>query len=158
MVLRYPGYRRQATKYLISCGVLLLLRFFWLPGFSARRYNTWDWTDCPGSLSFEPSCTAPSATIAQDIQIVIRTGGSEPQSRLRSQLSTILSQIPQRNVLIFSDMQEEIGSYHVQDVYADLSEQERASYPEFALYDTQLEYKKQEKDTRELQGGWDLGK
>lgn len=158
MVLRYPGYTRHATKYLISCGVLLLLCFFWLPGLPARRYNTWDWTGCPGSLPFEPSCTAPIATIAQDIQIVVRTGGSEPQSRLRSQLSTILSRIPQRNVLILSDMEEEIGSYHVRDVYADLSEQERASYPEFAMYDTQLEYQKQGRNTRKLQGGWDLGK
>lgn len=96
--------------------------------------------------------------IAQNIQVVIRTGGSEPQSRLRSQLSTILSRIPQRNVLIMSDMEEEIGSYRVHDVYADLSEQERANYPEFALYDMQLEYQKQGKDTRELQGGWTLGK
>jgi hypothetical protein len=55
-------------------------------------------------------------------------------------------------------MEEKIGSYHIQDVYADLSEQERAKYPEFALYDTQLEYQKQGGNTRELQGGWELGK
>lgn len=57
-----------------------------------------------------------------------------------------------------SDMEEKIGPYRVHDVYADLSAQERASYPEFALYDTQLEYQNQGKDTRELQGGWELGK
>lgn len=96
--------------------------------------------------------------IAQNIKVVIRTGGSEPQSRLRSQLSTVLSKIPQGNVLIMSDMEEKIGSYRVHNVYADLSEEERANYPEFALYDKQLEYQKQGGDTRELQGGWALGK
>ncbi|RFU34457.1 hypothetical protein B7463_g1835, partial [Scytalidium lignicola] len=98
------------------------------------------------------------ATIAQDIQIVVKTGGSEPQSRLRYQLATVLSKIPRQNVLIFSDLEEQVGSYHVRDVYADLSEQERANYPEFALYDALQEYKQQGKDTRELQGGWDLAK
>lgn len=150
---------RRAIRYLIPCViVLMLLQFFQHSGFSARRYYTWDWIGCPNLSPFDPLCRTPSAMIAQDIQVVIRTGGSEPQSRLHSQLSTILSRIPQRNVLIMSDMEEKIGPYRVHDVYADLSAQERASYPEFALYDTQLEYQNQGKDTRELQGGWELGK
>jgi len=151
-------YARQATKYLIFCVILMLVHFFPPPGLFARRYNTWNWTGCPNSSLLDPVCQAPGAMISQDVQVVIREGGSEPQSRLRSQLSTILSRVPQRNVLIMSDMEEEIGCYRVHNVYADLSEQERANYPEFAMYDTQLEYQKQGKDTRELQGGWALGK
>jgi len=159
MAWRYPRYTRRAIKGLICLGVtLFLLHSFQLLDFSARRYDTWTWTTCPGSSPFEQSCTAPRATIAQDIQIVVKTGGSEPQSRLRYQLATILSKIPRQNVLVFSDLEEQVGSYHVRDVYADLSEQERADYPEFALYDVQQEYKQQGKDTRELQGGWNLAK
>lgn len=159
MALRYRRYTRRAINGLICLGVtLFLLHFFRLLDFSARRYDTWTWTTCLGSSPFEQTCTASRATIAQDIQIVVKTGGSEPQSRLRYQLATILSKIPRQNVLIFSDLEEQVGSYHVHDVYADLSEQERANYPEFALYDIQQEYKQQGRDTRELQGGWDLAK
>jgi len=159
MAWRYPRYIRRAIHGLTCLGVtLFLLHSFRLLDFSTRRYNTWTWTTCPGSSPFEQSCTASRATITQDIQIVVKTGGSEPQSRLRSQLATILSKIPRQNVLIFSDLEEQDGSYHVCDAYADLLEQERANYPEFALYDAQQEYKQQGKDTRELQGGWDLAK
>lgn len=61
-------------------------------------------------------------------------------------------------MIIFSDMEEQVGSQHVYDVYADLSAQERASYPEFALYDAQQEYQREGKDTRLMGGGWDLAK
>lgn len=73
-------------------------------------------------------------------------------------LATVLSKVPLDNVLVFSDLDEEVGGYQVHDVYADLSIQERAGYPEFALYDAQQEYRRQGKDTRELEGGWNLAK
>lgn len=159
MAWRYSRYTRRAINGVTCLGVTFsLLQFFQLLDLSARGYDTWTWTTCSGSSPFEKSCTSSRATIAQDIQIVVKTGGSEPQSRLRYQLTTILSKIPRQNVFVFSDFEEQIGSYHVYDVYADLSEQERVNYPEFALYDAQLEYKQQGKDTRELQGGWDLAK
>jgi hypothetical protein len=159
MAWPYSRYTRRAVKGIIYLGVtLFLLHSFRLLDFSARRYDTWTWTTCPGSSPFEQSCTASRATIAQDIQIVVKTGGSEPQSRLRYQLATILSKIPRQNVFIFSDLEDQVGSYYVRDVYADVSEEERAGYPEFALYDLQQEYKRQGKDIRELQGGWDLAK
>jgi hypothetical protein len=159
MALRYRHYTRRAINGLTCLGVALFLLHSFRPlDFSARRYDTWTWTACPGSSPFEQSCTASRASIAQDIQIVVKTGGSEPQSRLHYQLATILSKIPRQNVLVFSDLEEQVGSYHVRDVYADISEQERANYPEFALYDAQQEHKQQGKDTRELQGGWELAK
>jgi hypothetical protein len=159
MALRYRHYTRRAINSLTCLSVILfLLHYFRLLDLSARRYDTWTWTTCTGSSPFDQSCTASRATIAQDIQIVVKTGGSEPQSRLHYQLGTILSKIPRQNVLVFSDLEEQVGSYHVRDVYADISEQERANYPEFALYNAQQEYKQQGKDTRELQGGWDLAK
>lgn len=147
-------------KILISLGlVLFLLHSFQLLGFTARRYDTWTWTSCPSSSSAsEQTCPISHATLAQDIQIVVKTGGSEPQNRLRSQLATVPSQIPQRDILIFSDLEEEEGGYSVQDVCADLSVQERAEYPEFEPYDVQQEYKRLGKNTRDLRGGWDLAK
>ncbi|SMR45876.1 unnamed protein product [Zymoseptoria tritici ST99CH_1E4] len=55
-------------------------------------------------------------------------------------------------------MEESIGSHRVHDVYADVTEQERAAYPEFALYDAQRELQRRGDDTRPMSGGWDLAK
>lgn len=97
------------------------------------------------------------------MQVVVKTGASEPPSRLRHQLETVLSRVPLEDVLTFSDMEDRVGSYRVHDAYARMSMLERASYPEFALYDAQQELRRQGKDVREakdgwLQGGWDLAK
>lgn len=159
MSWRYRRYTRRAIKGLTCLGVtLFLLHYFRLLDFSTRRYDTWTWMPCPASSPFVQSCTASRATLAQDIQIVVKTGGTEPQSRLRYQLATLLSKIPRQNVLIFSNLEEQIVDYKVYDVFVDISEEEGTNYPEFALYDKQQVYKKQGKDTRELQGGWELDK
>jgi hypothetical protein len=101
---------------------------------------------------------ASRASIAQYVQVVVETGGSEPQSRLRYQLDTMLSDVPPQNILILSDLEEDIGAFHAHDVYADISRQERDSYPEFALYDKLKTYQQQGEDTRKLEGGWKLAK
>ena len=151
----YPRYTQRAIKGLTCLGVIFfLLQSTRLVDLSARRYDTWTWTTSPSEQSWAPSRT----TIAQDMMIVVKTGGSEPQSRLRSQLATVLSKFPRQNVIIFSDMEEQVDSHYVYDVYADISEQERASYPEFALYDAQQELQRQGKDTRSMEGGWDLAR
>lgn len=159
MAWRYPRYARRAVNCLTFLGVtLFLLQTFGALDLSTRRYDTWPWTICPGLSPFDKSCSTSRAFIAQDVQFIIKTGGSEPQSRLHYQLATILTQVPHENILIFSDLEEQAQSHQVHDVYADVSHQERAGYPEFALYDAQQAYQQQGKDTRELQGGWDLAK
>jgi hypothetical protein len=156
LLLRYPWRAARGPIYLAV--VIFLFLFYSLLGFSTRRYDTWTWPTCPQSSLFKQSCLIPRATIARDTQIVLRTGGSEPQRRIRSHLETVLSQVPLQNVLVFSDMEEDLGYYHVYDVLADISKHERAKYPEFAVYDEQQRLKQQGKDTRGLQGGWKLGK
>lgn len=159
MALWYSHYTRRATKGLACLGAtIFLLHKFGVLDFSSRPYDTWTWVTCPGSSPFEQSCTTSRATTAQDVLIVVKTGGSEPQTRLRSQLATVLSRIPRQNIIIFSDMEEQIDSYDVHDVYASLPEQERANYPEFTLYNAQQKYQRQGRDTRLLEGGWNLAK
>jgi hypothetical protein len=157
MVLHYPS--RRWSKRIFKAIIFLTLTFFLLYifqplSFSKRRYDTWAWNNCLGLSPFNKPC----ALIAQDVQIVVKTGGSEPRSRLRSQLSTMLSNIPLQNMLIFSDLEEDIESFHIHDVYADISDEERNSYPEFTLYDELQMYRQQGKDTRKLDGGWYLAK
>lgn len=140
-------------------GLCIFLLFLHSADLSARRFDTWSWTVCADASS----CTAPRSLLAKDVQVVVKTGGSEPPSRLRHQLETVLSRVPLENVLIFSDMEDRVGRYHVHDAYAGMSMLERASYPEFALYDAQQALRQQGKDVREakdgwVQGGWDLAK
>lgn len=161
MFLHYPS--RTWNRRILKAITCLLLIFVLLtkshPVFSTKRpYDTWAWDKCPGVPPSNKSSTASRASIAQDVQIVVKTGGSEPQIRLRSQLATILSNITPENILLFSDLEENIESFHVHDVYAGISEQERTHYPEFAHYDELQTYQQQKRDTRELQGGWDLAK
>lgn len=155
MALPHTRPIRRAFTGLAFLGVfLLLLHHLQFLDFSARRFETWEWTSCPGSSPFENSCTASRAKIAHDVQVVVKTGGSEPRSRLRSQLATVLSTLPNENIMIFSDMAEQVGGHTVRDVYADISEQERSSYPEFVLYEAQQKLLNEGRDRQDLQNGW----
>lgn len=152
---------KRSIRALLGLGIffLLLLHSSHLLDLSGRRFDTWPWTPCPDASL----CTAPRALLAKDVQVVVKTGASEPSSRLRYQLETVLSEVPLDNILIFSDMEDRVGRYHVHDAYAWMSILEQASDPEFALYDAQQELRRQGKDVREakdgwLQGGWDLAK
>ena len=148
---------------LITRGLTLVLVLFVLLytsdllDFTSRRFDTWAWNACPKTL-FDKSCQAPRSKLVQDVQVILRTGGSEPLSRIRSHLSTVLYPIPPGNVVVFSDLEETLGGVHIQDAYTNISKEELHLYPEFALYDIQQEYQDEGKDTRELQGGWILGK
>ncbi|PBP25962.1 hypothetical protein BUE80_DR003096 [Diplocarpon rosae] len=157
MPTRCPPTRRSLKIFgLLALTIFLLPSFHYLP-LSTRRFDTWRWTPCPpGSSPFKDSCNIHRALISHGLLVVVKTGGTEPLNRLRYQLATVLSEIPADNLLIFSDLEENVGAYHVHDVFANISEVERKRYPEFKLYDELLAYKAEGKDTRALKGGWQL--
>lgn len=101
------------------------------------------------------TCKSSRASVARDVQVIVKTGGSEPLGRLTTQIATLLTEVPMQNLLIFSDLDEDVGFYHVQDVLKDIPKEERSVYPAFALYDQQQVLKAEGKDTREL-NGWEL--
>lgn len=162
MVLGCPSHvwRRRPFKAITCLGLtFFLVNTFQLLNLSKQRYDIWAWDgSCHGLSPFNKACTALRASIAPDVQIVVETSGSEPRSRLLSQLVTMLSNVPRQNILIFSDLEEDIGSFHTQDALADISVQERKDYPEFAFYDELQTYQQLGKDTRKLKGGWKLAK
>lgn len=160
MVLRYPSrvWRLRLFKAISCLGLTLFLASaFQLLNFSKRRYDTWAW-DGSCHTPFNKTCAESCASVAPDVQIVVETGGSEPQSRLLYQLATMLSNVPRQNILIVSDLEEDIESFHIHDALAEISIQERKDYPEFALYDELQTYQQLGKDTRKLEGGWKLAK
>jgi hypothetical protein len=150
--------RRLIKVIVCLLGTSLVLHSLQVLDISARRFDVWEWNACPGLSPFDPSCPATRVKIAQDVQVVIKTGGSEPQGRLRTQLSTILSTVPKKSLVIFSDMEENVGPHKVHDVYSALSKRERERYPEFALYEAQQIYLHRGEDTRSMSGGWELAK
>lgn len=158
MALAYLGRLTSTFKILACLLFIFLLAHLIRLVHTGRRFNTWDWSACPEGSLFGLSCTTSRAAVARRTQIVVKTGGSEPQSRLHAQLQSTLSGIPESNIIIFSDMDEATDSYHAYDVYANVSAEELAAYPESALYYAQKEYQRQGTDTRSMQGGWDLAK
>jgi hypothetical protein len=159
MVLRYLSrvWKRRLLKAILCVGLTTLLAGTFQP--FKRRYDTWAWdSSCHRLSPFNKACKASRALIAPDVQIVVETGGSEPKSRLQYQLGTMLSNVPRQNILIFSDLEEDIESFHIHDALADISIQERKDYPEFALYDELQTHQQLGKDTRKLKGGWKLAK
>jgi hypothetical protein len=162
MALRYQTrvWRRRLVTAVICLGLIFYLgNSLGLLSLFKRGHDTWAWDSSCYKLSpFNKACAASRASIAPDVQIVVETGGSEPQDRLLSQLASTLSNVPRQNILIFSDLEEDVKSFHVHDALADISLQERKEYPEFTFYDKLQTYQKLGKDTRELEGGWELAK
>jgi hypothetical protein len=159
MVLRYSSraWRRRLGTAIVCLGLILYLANPY--DLFKRGYDTWAWDrSCYGLSPFSKACTASRASIAPDVQIVVETGGSEPQDRLLYQLATMLSNVPRQNILIFSDLEEDVESFHIHDALADVSMQERKEFPEFTFYDELQTYQKLGKDTRKLKGGWKLAK
>lgn len=162
-MVRYASriWRQRLFKATIcTCLILFLAHKFQLREILlARRYDTWPWDHSCYRLSpFSSACAASRAKIAHDVQIVIETGGSEPKDRLQYQLATILSGIPAENILIFSDLEEEAGAFRIRDALADVSMRERGEYPEFAFYDELQMYRREGRDTHELEGGQKLAR
>ncbi|KAL4996365.1 peptidase S8/S53 domain-containing protein [Aspergillus recurvatus] len=79
-----------------------------------------------------PDCqTFPAAAFAEDgIQVTLKIGGAETRDLLRSHVEGVTTCIP--NLLVVSDMGQQLGSFHTHDVLADvihvLSEEDRLAY------------------------------
>ena len=95
---------------------------------------------------------------AEDLVVVVKTGATEIYRSLTIQLTTTLTHTP--NYLIFSDHEQQIAQYKIQDALDEVSETTIAGNKDFELY---LEQKKiiamgQSPEHLELKGGWDLDK
>jgi hypothetical protein len=75
-----------------------------------------------------------------DILIVIKTGASEAYAKVPIQFMTFL-QCVEDNVLVFSDMEQELGPYHVYDSLDQVTEAAKKDNPDFDLYRMQQEFK-----------------
>ncbi|KAI9800986.1 MAG: hypothetical protein M1825_003520 [Sarcosagium campestre] len=96
-----------------------------------------------------------------DILMVIKTGATEAYEKLPVQLMTTLK--CSKDFLIFSNMDQYIGPYHLRDALADVPPSLKANNNDFELYEKLQEYQASGRDPRELKGyggdgGWRLDK
>jgi hypothetical protein len=129
------------------------------------------------SVPFDPKIPSPSpdATTDQskldsrcdgfanskDILVVVKTGANEISDKLPTQLLTALHCYD--DLLIFSDLEQEIGPYHIYDALDNVTEAAKAHDPIFDYYRTLQDYHSHGQDIsllRESSGkaGWNLDK
>ena len=70
----------------------------------------------------------------------MKTGATEAFQKIPTQLLTFL-QCAKDDVLIFSDMEQDIGGHHIYDSLDKVVEKTKLDNPEFDLYNTQKEYR-----------------
>lgn len=95
---------------------------------------------------------------AEDIVIIVKTGATEIYRALPIQLATTLTHFSNR--LFFSDHEQQIAQYHIQNALDEVSESIISGNKDFELY---LNQKKlialgQSPEKLELKGGWELDK
>lgn len=96
-----------------------------------------------------------------DVVVVVKTGANVIYDRLPTQLLTALKCC--KDILIFSDLEQELGPYHVYDVLQDVSDTVKQSSPDFHYYRTLQEYQRNGLDIRSLRttagdAAWNLDK
>ncbi|KAI1812641.1 glycosyltransferase family 31 protein [Poronia punctata] len=94
------------------------------------------------------------------VLLVMKTGATEAFDRIPTQLLTTLSCLP--DFLLFSDMEQQIGPYHIYDALSEIEETDRVEIGDFDLYRKQKECAVSQKlcvdGKAERQNAWNLDK
>lgn len=95
------------------------------------------------------------------VLLVMKTGATEAFDRMPTQLLTTMSCLPD-NFLIFSDLEQQMGPYHIYDALLEVDDADKARINDFDLYYSQQECDVSQKlciDTgNERQNAWNLDK
>lgn len=122
---------------------------------SGRR----DRSQFPLTLHRDPVCDGFPDT--SGILLVMKTGATEAYDRLPVQIMTVLKCLP--DFLLFSDLDQQIGGYHVRDSLETVLSEAKEGNPDFDLYRAQKECAvNQDECSKILEGadtaGWSLDK
>ncbi|KAI0896669.1 glycosyltransferase family 31 protein [Annulohypoxylon nitens] len=94
------------------------------------------------------------------VLLVMKTGATEAFDRIPTHLLTTLNCLP--DFLIFSDMEQQVGPYHIYDALAEFEESAKAHNEDFDLYRDQKECPVSQKSCvdakRDGQKAWNLDK
>ncbi|KAF2091821.1 glycosyltransferase family 31 protein [Saccharata proteae CBS 121410] len=98
---------------------------------------------------------------ADDVLVVMKTGATELRKKLPVHFNTTFRCTP--HFAIFSDLEEELNGYQVEDVLSDVDDTIKWTHPDFKFYRELQRYKAQGRDVEELIAGnyeraWNLDK
>ncbi|KAF1982517.1 glycosyltransferase family 31 protein [Aulographum hederae CBS 113979] len=140
---------------------------------SARPYDIWPNTPPTYAGSADPEagdavpdfrdkCTPFRLAIAQSTLVVLKTGAVEHAGKLQHWLTTVGACIPRENLLVFSDVEDEVQGVKVRDALRGAPEAAVESIPDFAGYKALREWVSGGRvgDMAEAvgRGGWALDK
>ena len=78
----------------------------------------------------KPEC--PDLPVADRLLVTVKTGGTQAIDSLPIQLLTSLKCV--KNLLVVSDLEQDIGTVHLHDVLTNVDKSIRDSHPDFSLY------------------------
>ncbi|KAI9825516.1 MAG: hypothetical protein M1819_000508 [Sarea resinae] len=126
---------------------------------------------CPSTPIFSPAdketSSSPKSPIIDgcqdlpnndDVLVVMKTGATEAAAKVPTHLLTTLRCT--RNYLLFSDLDQDIGPYHLHDVLANVKQEMISGHKDFDLYRKLQDFQKKGDDVGPLNGqaAWDLDK
>ncbi len=109
---------------------------------SPRPSSTAELNPSPSSSNYttgHDSCQAYPAEDS-DLVIVVKTGATELYNKLPAQLVTFL-QCAKNDLLILSDLEQDIGGHHIYDCLTEVSEAAKFNNSDFDLYEEQKRVK-----------------
>jgi hypothetical protein len=113
--------------------------------------------DVPVHAQFNFSTPCEGFPDTRGVLLVMKTGATESFAKIPTHLLTSMQCLP--DFLIFSDLEQQIGKYHLENVLDRVNDTIRKSHREFALYSAQASCPvSQDACTEGVAGAWDLDK
>lgn len=154
--------RPRRSRLMLVVVLLLLLSYFGLPSLPSlpghRSYYSWDDEAylLSKNLTSVDACKALPIDAFDKVQVVLKIGAGEVESKLPVHLRTVTSCVP--NLLIFSDFEETAHGHNVIDALENFGERYEHDNPDFRIYDTIKQQKASGQRVGKSGDGWRLDK
>lgn len=100
----------------------------------------------PAKSSSKVDCEIVEQMRKENITVVMRTGATEAYRKLPIQLLTIFRCFEPEDLLIYSDAEDEIGSFKIIDILSNIPDSEKESNEDFDVYYDIQKWKASRKD------------
>ncbi|KAH6682836.1 hypothetical protein B0J14DRAFT_468567 [Halenospora varia] len=147
--MRWTSRSTQAWKRTSLIGIILILTYYYL-----TRNPTETPVDLPVPAHPRPPVSSSNSChdfpSSAKIVVAIKTGASEAASKLPAQMKTTLRCAS--HVVFFSDLEQDIGEYHLHDALSTVSHSVMDNNLDFKFYQEQLKLWKSGKGISSLKG------
>lgn len=102
---------------------------------SPREFMRWPWEKCDHGTAAKPDwCRQAHKGLLNEIYVVVKMSAAEDKAKIQTLMKTTLWRLPKENVVIFSDLVEQIHGHETVDIIAQIPEKERLAMPEYKTY------------------------